>query len=520
MIQQELNVLRHHIRRQDLNAIKKYLNDHNRINLNEKDSNGRTILYDVVQSVNADILHYFLSLTNSRFKINDVDNMNMTILDFLFSLKTRLDLEPCHQVLLKAGAQHYNNNNKDFRYNYTGNSYHLYGDLPSWNISEAKQVNRKQTNHINKQNKSSKDSNMKEKKNENTENYYKLLMLIISYVIIILFSAISKGNSFWPLLVYGNAIVNCNNWFSAKIFYINSIANIKNDLFLVDCMMALLTGLVLLHIYLKTKWNGTMVSIIILCITVVAEQLSIQLGETHCHFEALVMVTKCSSLNSIIFYLPWMYSCYFIGQHINFPTKRGKLLFIGLIHPIFCTMYELTGANNQRWWSWGSKIPALNERYFEVPIMAVAFHYFYGLCFAATYDKVITMKINTLIQIGLCIIIPPTAACLMLTSFALFVPLGFTNFMMTFALLLGSFIVILYDWQNNTEINSKNIKNKQTKDYMLLSIPFLFFTFVLLLQLTALDLGGHIEAYQIVLFVNILLGYIGLAIILFYSRRT
>lgn len=507
MIQQELNVLIYHIRRQDLDSIKKYLNDHNRINLNEKNSDGRTILYNVVETVNADILHYFLSLSNSRFKINDVDKLNMTLLDFLISLKTRIDITTCHNLLQKAGAQRYNNNNKDLRYNYTGNSYHLYGDLPTWNIKRINDIP-PSSKEIN----SSNDIIIEDLR-------YKphLLILILSYIIILLFSAIPvKGNSLWPFLVYGNAIMNCNNWFSEPIFYINSFTAIKNDLILVDIMMTLLTGLVLLHIYLSTKWNGVQVSIIILSITIIAEQLSIQFGETHCHFEALIMVTKCSSLNSIIFYLPWMYSCYFIGQHLKFPTKRGKMLFIGLIHPIFCTMYELTGANNQRWWSWGTKIAALNERYYEVPIMAVAFHYFYGLCFAVTYDKVTSTKVNILIQIVLCILLPPITACLLLTSFALFIPLGlkFTNFILTFALLIGSFIVIIYDWQNTGNSPKKIIKqNKDLSDYILLLIPFSFFTFILMLQLITLDLG-HIEAYQIVLFANILIGYIGLAIIL------
>lgn len=487
------------IRKKELNAIRKFINDHPLLNLNAKCKQGRTILYDVVQTVNDDIVHYFLTLTNHRFKINDTDERKISVLDLLLSLKTYEDITPCYNLLLKAGAIEKSNKNEQIRQNYTGNSYHLNGDLPQWNSylsqkdkspSRVIYSNKKQRYNDTKQ--TNNDIELKEHKNNN------LLTIIISYIILIL------------LVINKNKLITIMKMFSVNIFYMNKYENIKNDLFLVDVVIAVLTVLVVVHIYLKTKWNGIKVSIIICSIATIAEQLSISLGETHCHFDALIMITKCSSLNSLLFYLPWMYSCYYISQNFNFQTKRSRLLFIGLIHPIFCTMYELTGANNH-WWTWGIKIEVLNERFYQVPVMTIAFHYFLGLFFNLLYDQTSTMRLNSFIKIVLCIILPPLAATLCLTSYAIFTPFGFSNAILTLILLLGSFLIILND----------NLKNDNGKDYprvkrnihdiILLSIPLIFFTFILMILLKDLDLDN--KPFQKVLLCNIIIGYIGLLLI-------
>jgi len=486
----EVTALKIHIRQRNLNAIRKFINDHPKINLNAKDKDQRTILYDVIHTNNSIMLHYFLSLPNNHFKINDKDSFNMTPLDYLLSLKTFEDIKPCFDLLIKAGAIEKHNNKDKIRNEYTGNTYHLNGDLPSWSFSDKASSNNKikPTNDI---------------KPSNNNN---IIALIISYHILILLSIIS--------------IMDKTNIINQKVFYMNKLEDIKNDLFLVDMVIAVLTGLVICHIYLKSKWDGIKVSIIILCISFIEEQLSIQLGETHCHFDAFLMVTKCSSFNSIIFYIPWMYSCYYIAQMMKFPTNRSKLLFIGLIHPIFCTMYELTGANNQRWWKWGTKVAALDERFYEVPIMAVAFHYFFGLCFAVCFEKISKMKINSLIQIILCILLPPIAATLLLASFAFFIQFGFTNFHLTYALLLGSTAIILYDFMYHHQKKDGKVINevKSKKDWsnhILIAIPFLFFTFIFGILLKDLYLSHHIKPYQNVLLCNIVLGYCGLVLISF-----
>ena len=39
-----------------------------------------------------------------------------------------------------------------------------------------------------------------------------------------------------------------------------------------------------------------------------ALQLSVRVAASHCHAEALVMFSPCSSLNSVLFYVPWIYA--------------------------------------------------------------------------------------------------------------------------------------------------------------------------------------------------------------------
>ena len=54
----EVTALKIHIRHKDLNAIRKFINDHPKINLNAKDKDQRTILYDVVHTCNENIVNY------------------------------------------------------------------------------------------------------------------------------------------------------------------------------------------------------------------------------------------------------------------------------------------------------------------------------------------------------------------------------------------------------------------------------------------------------------------------------
>lgn len=520
-ITQERIALAIHVRNQNLNYIKKFIEDHQHKNnyLIEKDENGRTILYDIVHTVNADILDYFLKLSNTRYKINDVDNMKMSVLDYLLSLKTYKDINPCKDLLIKAGATC----DDKFRHAYSGNTYHLNGDLPKWSPINNSHDNNSHDNHNHNDN----HNNQSNHKHQINHFPWSILYIIVSYIIVTLISIVTgfknlwnDKNNFWPAKHYFSAIVNCTNWFNTTVLYINKYEDIKNDLLNVDIIMIFLTVLVLIHCFMKTKTNGFMVVIIILGVTILAEQLSIQLGETHCHFDAWIMITKCSSLNSVIFYVPWMYSCYYIGRRIE-STFRSRILLIALLHPLYCTMYELTGANEERWWSWGTKVPALLDRFYEVPIMAVSFHFFYGLCFALCYNKFSIMKIHQLLKIILCIIVPPTTACILLTSFSLFNIIGLSNYLLTFMLLLGSMLVVIYDISHSKTKRINNVKNvKDMSDYILFSIPLVFYSFILwsnniLFEVLLFDIS-FIPYYKMAITINVIVGYIIILSIMYF----
>ncbi len=119
---------------------------------------------------------------------------------------------------------------------------------------------------------------------------------------------------------------------------------LSSDILAVDAIIFLLSLLVCTHIVLKTREEGVTCCIAIFSIALISEQLSITLGDTHCHHDSDVFnFSKCSSGNSVIFYIPWMYSCYFIGKEVAFSSVQARSAFIGLLHPLFCIMYELTG---------------------------------------------------------------------------------------------------------------------------------------------------------------------------------
>ena len=46
-----------------------------------------------------------------------------------------------------------------------------------------------------------------------------------------------------------------------------------------------------------------------LLLGVTVEHASLRLGGTHCHASGFLNVSECSSLNSVAYYIPWLYSC-------------------------------------------------------------------------------------------------------------------------------------------------------------------------------------------------------------------
>jgi hypothetical protein len=73
------------------------------------------------------------------------------------------------------------------------------------------------------------------------------------------------------------------------------------------------------------------------------EQMSLRFGGTHCHASGLVHFHECSSLNSVLFYCPWVYVGITGAKrliHKNswaFPFIAGTLFF-GM-----CGVYESQG---------------------------------------------------------------------------------------------------------------------------------------------------------------------------------
>ena len=140
------------------------------------------------------------------------------------------------------------------------------------------------------------------------------------------------------------------------------------------------------------------------------EHASLRFGGTHCHASGLLNFFECSSVNSVCYYIGWVYTCIIVGRRLTirsdgttswvFPYLTGGLFF-GM-----CGVYECQGPL-MGWWLWpredGIVKPncdiwqfgkpgenpndfvttdhveeALGERIFGFPLLAPYFHSAFG----------------------------------------------------------------------------------------------------------------------------------------------
>ena len=202
----------------------------------------------------------------------------------------------------------------------------------------------------------------------------------------------------------------------------------ESVVFQLDVLFVSLAVLTLVHA-VKTKgiWTGSAVVVFMGLHTALFEHISLFLGGTHCHATSPVLpkVTPCSSVNSLLFYIPWIYTS------IEAATKLqlGSLAFpfaVGLLQFGFGTVYEMQGPINNFWhWPEDSGMiadsvllqpfdgyppldflkdaqeqkevatiidgvfsvsrhaqQALEERLFGFPVLAPYFHFAYGFAWA------------------------------------------------------------------------------------------------------------------------------------------
>jgi len=104
--------------------------------------------------------------------------------------------------------------------------------------------------------------------------------------------------------------------------------------------------------------------LIVFCLffhTIVFEHMSLFLGGTHCHATSSILprITPCSSINSILFYVPWIYTSIEAALRIIIQHKHNNNTFliiafpflVGLLQFGFGTVYEMQGPINN-FWKW------------------------------------------------------------------------------------------------------------------------------------------------------------------------
>ena len=100
-----------------------------------------------------------------------------------------------------------------------------------------------------------------------------------------------------------------------------------------DVLFSALTLLTLVH---AARHRGLLAGLAVVCYlalhTAAFEHIALFLGGTHCHASSalLPMMTPCSSINSVLFYVPWTYSSIEAARRLSLPRVAYPLA-VGLL---------------------------------------------------------------------------------------------------------------------------------------------------------------------------------------------
>mmetsp|Transcript_14436 Transcript_14436/g.19257 ORF Transcript_14436/g.19257 Transcript_14436/m.19257 type:complete len:178 (-) Transcript_14436:1051-1584(-) len=138
---------------------------------------------------------------------------------------------------------------------------------------------------------------------------------------------------------------------------------------LLDILFSTLTFLCLLHAVSKRGiCTGIAVVVYLFLHTMLFEHTSLFLGGTHCHATSplLPMITPCSSINSVLFYIPWLYTsiesarrmdlnpiCYpfVVGERYVFCLRpRHRCCHCHRLHPLIVLLVLLICHRISRFW--------------------------------------------------------------------------------------------------------------------------------------------------------------------------
>ena len=79
------------------------------------------------------------------------------------------------------------------------------------------------------------------------------------------------------------------------------------------------------------------------------EQFAIRVGQSHCHSEALIMLSQCSSGASVAAYVPALYACQLAVARLPLH-ELGRPFAMGLLLCLHSLPHLLLGAQ-QGWWT-------------------------------------------------------------------------------------------------------------------------------------------------------------------------
>ena len=117
----------------------------------------------------------------------------------------------------------------------------------------------------------------------------------------------------------------------------------------IDLLVVLMLAVVSLHAVRHRQLGLFVASCLLGCGT---EFMAIRFGGTHCHNAGIINFAQCSSVNSVVYYGPWIYSSVASALKLVGDGSRWPLPWLcGAFAFGMCGIYEMQGPN-MRWWRW------------------------------------------------------------------------------------------------------------------------------------------------------------------------
>ena len=197
-----------------------------------------------------------------------------------------------------------------------------------------------------------------------------------------------------------------------------------------DLLVLAMSALSCVHAYKHKQWPLIVAGF---GLGLVVEHASLRLGGTHCHQSGVLDFAQCSSANSVVYYLPWVYSMVTIARRLVDESAWSFPLITGMCFFGMCGVYESQGPT-MGWWLWPQPdmlvkagcdtrqfgIPAtdprglvasqhayeaLYTRVYGVPATAPYFHFAFGWGIAYAYQ--LLHHRNTLLTALACCLLGP-----------------------------------------------------------------------------------------------------------------
>lgn len=283
-----------------------------------------------------------------------------------------------------------------------------------------------------------------------------------------------------------------------------------------DVLIASMLLIALVHAAVN-GWRQIVQVIISLLLALLVEQSSIWIGGTHCHREGILMVSPCSSLNSVLYYVPWIYACTWSANRLS-NSDIFRPFVMGMLMLGFCCVYEMLGPTFG-WWQYGLDLekdgtyiiapfsqvanftgwPQITKRGFEttqlaatnlaerwhgMPVMAPLFHFALGFGYegsssiAKIFFKQKSVELHYIIVFLLCV---PTA---LLWG-------GVTNFFVLFGISRTICVLIILGLSGCLSFyDATTSKAPTTRDILLFLIPLINHTYFIAVPYIHPETGG------------------------------